>query len=111
MNYDCLKITFDEYTSKIKSLPITKANEFDGILIDLSNHVYDTYEFICEPPKIKDKKEVIELLNSLLERITAMLDFISDIDYDSKYMSRSVFLLSEIEDAIPELIEKLEGQA
>lgn len=109
MNYDCLKITFDEYIVKIKTLPVNRVRELDGIFSDLANHAYDTYEFICDPPEITETKEVIELLNSLLERITAMLDFICDFDYDSKYMSRAIYVISEIEDAIPELIEKLEG--
>lgn len=111
MNYDCLKITFEEYVVKIKALPVKKKIELDGVLLDLANYAFDTYEFICEPPEITESetKVVVEYLNSLLERTTEILDFLEDIDFSSKNMNRATYILGEIEDGIPELIEQLEG--
>ena len=109
-----LHLDLTESIKTIQSLPITKINQFDNILSDISNLSYDAYEYILElPEKIKSLKPskiptLINDLNELKKQVTPLLDILCDMDYRSKCMYRVKEHLGTIEDKIPDLLKSLE---
>ena len=67
------------------------------------------YGYSLEPPNISAAKvaPILNDLATLLIQTNAIMDVLSEIDYDSEYMDRTKDILGTMEDEIPELIEKL----
>ena len=106
---DCLKINFNEFIEKLNNLSAKQLHKLDTLLSKIEEHAYDAYEYIIEPPNISAAKvaPILNDLATLLIQTNAIMDVLSEIDYDSEYMDRTKDILGTMEDEIPELIEKL----
>ncbi len=108
-----LHLDLSEFSEKLLTLPVAQINKLNGILSDLANHAYDTYEFVLElPDKLKEisKKEAEKMiidLNELQQQITPVMGLLCNMNYYSKYMDRAKDILGTIEDEIPTLVSTL----
>ena len=101
------------------SLEIKKVNnltlkQIDEFFSELTNKIYDTYDYICEldetPIYIKTlSSKEIEVLKGNLQRINKqsieLNDMLCDIDYENKNIDRTQHMLNELEEYTLEQME------
>jgi len=116
MTSNPLKVDLTGFTEKIKALPVTQLKMLDGVLSDLANHAYDSYEYVLElEEKIEhlsgsEAENITNDLTALQKQVSPLMDVLCDMEYDSKYLDRVQHILGSIEDEIPDLLTKLKKQ-
>ena len=106
-----LDLKLSHYIKTINTFPMGKGIEFDHLLSDISNYVYDAYEYILDLEEDMNTLKPIEQkrlrlsLQSLLSEITPLLDLLCNLDHNSKYMDRAQYFLGTMEKEIEELLK------
>ena len=109
-----LTLQLTEWKKKTEAFPMSQHSKFDGFLLDVANAIYDTYEYIIEFDydviKGINRKELEKMIVDL-ERIekqsTEFLDYLCELDFDSKNMDRVQMGLCNMEDEIPVILKKI----
>jgi len=102
-----------KFIKTINTFPFASHPEFNFLLRDITNYVYDAYEYILDLPDEIEKlnpskrKKLKEDLEKLLPQVTALMDLLCSLDFDSKEMDRTQYILGTMEEEIPEVITLL----
>lgn len=107
-----LDLKLGRYIKTINTFPFGMGSEFDHLLSDISNYVYDAYEYMLDLDETintlnqSEQKRLKISLQKLLSEITPLLDLLCSLDHNSKYMDRAQYLLGTMEEELTKLLRK-----